>query len=137
MQSDKGSLPTAPPAKGMAYHAIRQVLPYGCPFSSYGHTLQLVTGRRGPSYLVSIGGLHDACWLTGVANDTPMTRDTPDISDWDITTDAAFESALKTLLLAAMAEGLDPRGAWAYRNGDGRPDLEVIVTELAKQPAVD
>jgi hypothetical protein len=66
-----------------------------------------------------------------------MTPDTTDISDWDTLTEAEFESALQTLLLAAVAEDLDPFGAWEYRNGEGYPDLEVIVSELEKRPADD
>lgn len=61
-----------------------------------------------------------------------MTRDSPDPLDRDIMTAAEFDSALRTLLLAALANGLDPRGAWEVRNGGPEPDLEVIVTELAK-----
>lgn len=66
-----------------------------------------------------------------------MTRDTPDIFDLEISTEAEFDSALQMLLLAALDNGLDPRGAWEYRNGGIRPDLEVMVSELAKQPTDD
>lgn len=58
-----------------------------------------------------------------------MSRDTPDL---DITTDAEFDSALETLLLAALEGGLDLRGAWEYRNGEAYPDFEVLITEIAK-----
>lgn len=61
-----------------------------------------------------------------------MSNDTPDTPDRDITTEAKFESALQTLLLSALENGLDLRGAWEYRNGEAYPDLEIIVTELAK-----
>lgn len=66
-----------------------------------------------------------------------MTPDTSDTPDWDISTEAEFESALEALLLAALVEDLDPCGAWVYRNGGVTPDLEVIVSELAKQSAGD
>lgn len=62
-----------------------------------------------------------------------MSRETPDIPDRDITTEAEFETALQTLLLAALENGLDLRGAWEYRNDDADPDLEVLVTELASK----
>ena len=61
-----------------------------------------------------------------------MSSDTPDTPDRDITTVAEFDSALQTLLLTALDNGLDPEGAWEYRNGQVYPDLEVLVTELAK-----
>ena len=61
-----------------------------------------------------------------------MSSDTPDTTDRNITTEAEFESALQTLLLSALENGLDPEGAWEYRNGQTYPDLEVLVTELAK-----
>lgn len=51
----------------------------------------------------------------------------------DISTEAVFDSALQTLLLAALENGLDIRGAWEYRNGESNLDLEVLITELAKQ----
>ncbi|MFW5922592.1 MAG: hypothetical protein ACOCRC_04760 [Halodesulfurarchaeum sp.] len=66
-----------------------------------------------------------------------MTRKEPDTSDLEITTEAAFDSALQTLLHAAVAEGLDPRGAWEYRNDGEHPDLEVLISELAKEHAGD
>lgn len=62
-----------------------------------------------------------------------MTSDAPDSPDGDISTEAEFDAALQTLLLAALKNGVDLRGAWDYRNGDAYPDFEVLVTELAKQ----
>lgn len=62
-----------------------------------------------------------------------MTRDPPDPLDRDLSTEAEFDSALQTLLLAELENGLDPRGAWEFRNGGPEPDLEVIVTELTKK----
>lgn len=50
----------------------------------------------------------------------------------DIMTEAEFDSALQSLLLSALENGLDLRGAWEYRNGEAYPDLEILVTELAK-----
>lgn len=61
-----------------------------------------------------------------------MTRDVTDPPDWDISTEAEFNSALQMLLLSAIENGLDLRGAWEYRNGQPYPDLEVLVTELSK-----
>lgn len=61
-----------------------------------------------------------------------MTRDAADTPDRDISTEAEFDSALQTLLLSALENDLDPLGAWEYRNGRAHPDLEVLVTELAK-----
>lgn len=47
-------------------------------------------------------------------------------------TEAEFDSALQSLLLSALENGLDVRGAWEYRDGEAYPDLEILVTELAK-----
>lgn len=66
-----------------------------------------------------------------------MTRDSPDSPDRAISTEAEFASALQTLLLAALENGLDPRGAWELRNGGTEPDLEVLVTELTKMSPGD
>ena len=67
-----------------------------------------------------------------IVRNPSMSSDTPDTPDRDITTEAAFDSALQILLLSALENGLDLRGAWVYRNGEDHPDLEVLVTELAK-----
>jgi hypothetical protein len=75
-------------------------------------------------------------FITG-DNDPHMAHDASDIPDWDISTEAEFESALETLLLAALVEGLDPCGAWVYRNVGSDPNLEVIVSELAEQSTGD
>lgn len=61
-----------------------------------------------------------------------MSSDPPDPRSRDITTEAEFDSALQALLLSALENGLDLRGAWEYRNGEAYPDLEVLVAELAK-----
>lgn len=61
-----------------------------------------------------------------------MTPDDTDTLDRDISTEAEFDSALQTLLLAALQNGIDLRGAWEYRNGEAHPHLEVLVSELAK-----
>lgn len=53
----------------------------------------------------------------------------------EITTAAEFEAALGRLLTAAVAHGVDPRGSWVYRNGDGAPDWETMVHELEKPDA--
>lgn len=62
-----------------------------------------------------------------------MTPDPPDSPDRDISTEAEFDAALQTLLLAGLKNGLDLRGAWEYRNGQAYPDFEILVTELAEQ----
>lgn len=56
----------------------------------------------------------------------------PHPPNWDITTEAEFESALQSLLLSALNNGLDLRGAWEYRTDQINPHLEVLVTELAE-----
>lgn len=61
-----------------------------------------------------------------------MTSDAVDPPDWEISTEAEFDSALQTLLLEALNNDLDIQGVWEYRNGHTYPDLEVLVTELAK-----
>lgn len=61
-----------------------------------------------------------------------MPNNTPDTPDRDIMNEAEFDSALQTLLLTALNNGLNPQGAWEYRNGQTYPDLEVLITELAK-----
>ena len=61
-----------------------------------------------------------------------MPSNTPDTPDRDIMNEAEFGSALETLLLTALNNGLNPEGAWEYRNGKTYPDLEVLITELAK-----
>lgn len=61
-----------------------------------------------------------------------MTRDAVDSPDWEISTEAELDSALQNLLLEALDNDLDIQGVWEYRNGEAYPDLEVLVTELAK-----
>lgn len=59
-----------------------------------------------------------------------MKPDATDAFDRDISTAAEFESALESLLLAVLDNGLDPRGSWEYRNGRAWPDIEVLIWEL-------
>lgn len=66
-----------------------------------------------------------------------MTRNAPDALDREITTTAEFEETLGSLLLNAIANDVNPQGAWEYRNGTQVPDLEVLVSELASQGASD
>lgn len=61
-----------------------------------------------------------------------MTRVASDPPDWDVSTEAEFDSALQQLLLSAVRNGLDLQGAWEYRNGQTYPDYEVLITELSK-----
>ena len=57
-----------------------------------------------------------------------MTSDP--VFDGEIESSADFEAALHTLLVAALANDVDPRGSWEYRS-DGLPsDWEVMVAEL-------
>lgn len=49
-----------------------------------------------------------------------------------IETEAEFETALESLLLAASESGIDPVGTWDVRNGMSHPDWEIMVLELAK-----
>ena len=69
--------------------------------------------------------------------DTPMTRDTPDPIDADISTVEQFETTLHQLIFNANRNDVDPSGAWEFRNGERAPDWEVIVTELAKESSTD
>lgn len=56
-----------------------------------------------------------------------MTRDHPDV---DITTEEQFNEAIKDLLNGATQNGINVLGGWPCRNGDTRPDWEVVVVEL-------
>lgn len=64
-----------------------------------------------------------------------MSTDDHDALDGEITTEAEFDATLERLLLTATSNGVNPEGAWEYRNGDGTPDFEVLVTELADDGA--
>lgn len=61
-----------------------------------------------------------------------MAHDTHDAPDWDISSEDEFDSAIQTLFLAAIETGIDPRGAWVFRNRHANLDFEIIVTELAE-----
>ncbi len=60
-----------------------------------------------------------------------MSNQPSDIPDGEISTVAEFDSALQTLLLSALENDLDLRGAREYRNGEAHPDIEVLIVELA------
>lgn len=60
-----------------------------------------------------------------------MTRDATDNPNWDVSTEAELDEVLHTVLLEALDNDLDPRGAWEYQTGQEYPDLEVVVTELS------
>lgn len=62
-----------------------------------------------------------------------VTRDAVDTPDRTISTESEVDSALQKLLHSALENGLDLRGGWEFRHGHADPDLEVLVTELAKQ----
>jgi hypothetical protein len=51
-------------------------------------------------------------------------------SDDEISTTKEFEAALGRVILAALENGVDPRGAWEFRNGEAGSDVEVMVVEL-------
>ena len=42
-----------------------------------------------------------------------------------------FETALSRVVLAALENGVDPRGTWEYRANGTNSDVEVMVVELA------
>ena len=52
-------------------------------------------------------------------------------SDDEISTAREFEAALGRVILAALESGVDPRGAWEFRNGEAGSDMEVMIVELA------
>lgn len=65
-----------------------------------------------------------------------MTRD--HAFDEDITSAEAFDTTLGRLILAAMRNGIDPRGNWVYRNNDQTvPDWETMIVELEKPDTTD
>jgi hypothetical protein len=47
--------------------------------------------------------------------------------------DAEFRADLRALLRRAHESGVDVRGGWECRNGDGDPDWDVVVTEVEKR----
>jgi hypothetical protein len=53
------------------------------------------------------------------------------------TAEAEFREELQTLLRSAHEEGVDVEGGWECRNGEGRPDWDVVVTEVAKPDGSD
>lgn len=48
----------------------------------------------------------------------------------DITTEDAFDTALNELIVAALQNGIDPKGSWICRNDETVPDTEIMVYEL-------
>jgi hypothetical protein len=48
----------------------------------------------------------------------------------EITTEEAFDAALSELIVAALRNGLNPKGGWVCRNGEAVPDTEVMIYEL-------
>jgi hypothetical protein len=51
----------------------------------------------------------------------------------DIKTKAAFDAVLGELIVAALENGVNPRGSWVYRNSGPTPDLEVMMVQLEKE----
>lgn len=67
-----------------------------------------------------------------------MTRDdTHAPLDGEITSVDEFDDALRRLLSAAAENGVDPRGARVYRNGEAAPEWEVMIHELAEERGTD
>ncbi|WP_434521475.1 hypothetical protein [Halorubrum sp. AS12] len=52
-------------------------------------------------------------------------------SDDEISSTEEFETALGRVILAALENGVDPRGTWEYRANGTNSDVEVMVVELA------
>lgn len=61
-----------------------------------------------------------------------MTNESPGPADEAITTAAELDSALYDILQSAHTNGLDVEQTWTFRNGDFKPDWEVLIHELAK-----
>ncbi|QSG14163.1 hypothetical protein [Halapricum desulfuricans] len=57
------------------------------------------------------------------------------VFDGDIESSADFEAALHALLVAALENGVDPRGSWEYRSDGPSSDWEVMVAELQPRDA--
>jgi hypothetical protein len=51
--------------------------------------------------------------------------------------ETAFRADLRALLRRAHEAGVDVEGGWECRNGEGRPDWDVVVTEVAKPDGSD
>lgn len=56
-----------------------------------------------------------------------MTRPNPPD---DVTTPEDFETHLAALVEAAVANGVDPRGAWEFRARNAEPDFDIEIVEL-------
>ena len=56
-----------------------------------------------------------------------MSSDNP-----SLTSKEELNSELKRLILRAHENGVDVEGGFECRNADGRPDWDVIVTEVEK-----
>lgn len=110
----------------MVYHGKARTFPYGGLISD---TNNLTGLGRIP---ISPTRIRPSSPFLGIVRILTMPGDTSDTREWEITTKAEFDSALQSLLLSALENGLDLYGAWEYRNGEVYPDLEVLVTELAK-----
>jgi ketopantoate hydroxymethyltransferase len=50
-----------------------------------------------------------------------------------VTTEEAFTTALRNLVQAAHANGVDIEGGWECRTTTEDPDWEIMILELAKQ----
>jgi hypothetical protein len=60
-----------------------------------------------------------------------------DTSNDDIDTEAAFNDALRELLVEAHESGLDVEGGWECRTSEGAPDWDVVVSEVETLAASD
>lgn len=113
------------PNESLVYHVKARAFPCGDPDPWYGrHQLP-------PTYSCTRIRTRTDLWVPSafLANVRYLAMSPPDRA---ITTEDELDSAFQSLLLAALENGLDPRGAWEYRNGQTYPDLEVLVTELTK-----
>jgi hypothetical protein len=54
------------------------------------------------------------------------------IANDEITSTADFEDALGQIIIAALQNDVDPRGAWEYRINEPESAVEVMIVELSE-----
>jgi hypothetical protein len=57
--------------------------------------------------------------------------------DDEISSREDFERAIRSLLVVALRNDVDPRGSWEYRTEDTHPDFEAVVVELQARDESD
>ena len=62
-----------------------------------------------------------------------MTANSSDPTENAIRSAAELDVALTEMLREALDNGVDVGGSWVVRNGDGTPDWEVLITQLATE----